>query len=326
MKEEIGKRLLVELSEKERDVAMKRFRFIEPCVESGVCLSLISKEAAVPIRTLTRWLRQYRDYGLVGLARKSRSDRGGYRMKEELRRLIEGLALKKPPRSVASIYRQVEQIARQKGWACPKYGTLLNVVRKLDPGLLTLAHDGSKAYCESFDLILRREASRPNEIWQADHCLLDIWLLDERGGASRPWLSVVLDDYSRAVPGYFLGFKAPDVLRTSLMLRQAIWRKEDPRWHVCGIPDVFYTDNGSDYRSKHMEQVSADIKMQLVFSIPGRPRGRGKIERFFETVNQLFLCDLPGYTLDGKFPPGGATLTLKSSTPGLTTGCSANTT
>ena len=100
-------------------------------------------------------------------------------------------------------------------------------------------------------------------------------------------------------------------MRTALMLRQAIWRKEDPRWHVCGIPDVFYTDNGSDYRSKHMEQVSADIKMQLVFSIPGRPQGRGKIERFFETVNQLFLSSLPGYTLDGKFPPGGAALTLK---------------
>jgi hypothetical protein len=24
-------------------------------------------------------------------------------------------------------------------------------------------------------------------------------------------------------------------------------RKEDPRWHVCGIPEVLYSDNGSDY-------------------------------------------------------------------------------
>ena len=62
----------------------------------------------------------------------------------------------------------------------------------------------------------------------------------------------------RAVPAYYLGFDAPDALRTALMLRQGIWRKEDPGWHICGIPDVFYTDNGSDYRSKHMEPVSAD--------------------------------------------------------------------
>ena len=40
--------------------------------------------------------------------------------------------------------------------------------------------------------------------------------------------------------------------------------------------------------------------MQLVFSTPGIPRGRGRIERFFATLTQMFLCDLPGYV-----PPKG---------------------
>ena len=40
------------------------------------------------------------------------------------------------------------------------------------------------------------------------------------------------------------------------------------------------------------------------------PRGRGKIERFFGTVNQLFLCTLPGYTPPGTAPPTAPTLTL----------------
>jgi putative transposase len=35
--------------------------------------------------------------------------------------------------------------------------------------------------------------------------------------------------------------------------------------------------------------------MRLIFSAPGQPRGRGRIERFFETVNQMFLSTLPGY-------------------------------
>jgi putative transposase len=35
--------------------------------------------------------------------------------------------------------------------------------------------------------------------------------------------------------------------------------------------------------------------MRLVFSTPGKPQGRGKIERFFRTVNEMFLCDLEGY-------------------------------
>jgi len=48
-----------------------------------------------------------------------------------------------------------------------------------------------------------------------------------------------------------------------------------------------------------LEQVAADLKIELVFSTVDMPRGRGKIERIFETINQLFLCEVPGYT-----PPG----------------------
>jgi putative transposase len=44
-----------------------------------------------------------------------------------------------------------------------------------------------------------------------------------------------------------------------------------------------------------MEQVAADLKMQLIFVTPGQPSGRGRIERFFRTVHEMFLCDLDGY-------------------------------
>jgi putative transposase len=93
-------------------------------------------------------------------------------------------------------------------------------------------------------------------------------------------------------------------------LRQAIWRKGDPHWTACGIPEVFYTDHGSDFTSHHLEQVAADLGIRLSFSIPGAPRGRGKVERFFETVNQQFLGDLPGYTPAGSGVPARPVLTL----------------
>jgi putative transposase len=37
-------------------------------------------------------------------------------------------------------------------------------------------------------------------------------------------------------------------MNTALALRHAICRKTEPGWHVCGIPDVFYTDHGSTSR------------------------------------------------------------------------------
>lgn len=141
----------------------------------------------------------------------------------------------------------------------------------------------------------RREASKPNAIWQADHAQLRIRLVREGGSPARPWLTAVIDDYSRAIAGYYLGFEPPSALRTSLALRQGIWRKDDPRWPVCGIPNILYTDNGSDFTSRHMEQVAADLKIQLIFSTPGHPRGRGRVERFFRTLNDMLLCTLDGY-------------------------------
>jgi putative transposase len=58
------------------------------------------------------------------------------------------------------------------------------------------------------------------------------------------------------------------------------------------------------FTSRHIEQVGHDLKMQLIFSEPGMPRGRGRIERFFNTINQLFLCTLPGYAPAGVSPTG----------------------
>jgi transposase InsO family protein len=52
---------------------------------------------------------------------------------------------------------------------------------------------------------------------------------------------------------------------------------------VCGIPEVLYTDHGSDVTSRHLEQVGADLKIRLIFSMAGKPRGRGWIERCFAT-------------------------------------------
>jgi putative transposase len=68
---------------------------------------------------------------------------------------------------------------------------------------------------------------------------------------------------------------------------------------VCGIPAAFYTDHGSDFTSRHLEQVAADLKIRLVFSGKGRPRGRGKVERYFATINQMCLPTLPGYAPRG---------------------------
>lgn len=297
----------VQLSDPERQEALARYRVVQPYLEGQASLTVIARRETVTLRTLQRWVAYLRTQGLAGLARKRRADRGQRRLPSDLVRLVEGLALQKSRPSAAAIHRAVAELAAENGWETPSYSCIYDIVRKLDPGLLLLAREGPKAYQNHFDLVYRREADRPNLIWQADHTLLNIWLVGDDGQPARPWLTVIEDDFSRCIAGYFLTFTHPNTLNTALTLRQAIWRKADPRWRICGIPEIFYSDHGSDFTSDHMGQVCIDLNVQLIFSMVGMPRGRGRIERFFRTVDQLFLHRLPGFAPDGGGPPAAAT-------------------
>ena len=212
------------------------------------------------MRTAQRWLAQYRRAGLAGLARRGRSDRGHQRrLLAELKPVIEGFALRTPPPTVAFVHRQVCAVVLQHSWPVPTYQSVYRVVKYLDPALLTLAHAGTKAYRTTFNLLYRHDAGTPNEMWQADHTLLDLWVQHDSGAPARPWLTVIMDDYSRAIAGFGVSFPAPSAIQTALVLRQAMWRKPLPQWHI-GIPATFYTDHGSDFTSQHLEPVAPSSK------------------------------------------------------------------
>lgn len=294
------------------DAALERFVLLRAHLQDGVPLAAVARDAGVPIGTLRHWLRRYRTGGMAALERKRRTDAGTRRVLDpRFVGLIEGLALETPRRSIAGIHRTVAEATLRDGATPPSYATVRAIVKAIDPAMTVLAQEGGKAYAEAFELLHRREAGVPNAIWQADHTLLDILVLGADGTPVRPWLSVVIDDHSRAIAACRLSTAAPSALQTALVLREAIWRKADPRWPVCGIPEVLYTDHGSDFTSRHIERACADLKVRLVFSGPGRPRGRGRVERFFSTINQRVLSDLPGYPGAG-VPPPEASISLEA--------------
>ncbi|HVE74689.1 MAG TPA: Mu transposase C-terminal domain-containing protein, partial [Mycobacteriales bacterium] len=53
-----------------------------------------------------------------------------------------------------------------------------------------------------------------------------------------------------------------------------------------------YVDNGSAFVSAPLLRACAVLGIRLVHSKPGRPQGRGKFERFFETVRIQFLVEV----------------------------------
>lgn len=185
----------------------------------------------------------------------------------------------------------------------PSYAAVREIVQALDPALVTLALEGPASYRDRHELVLRRRAERPNQIWQADHTELDILIVGANGKPDRPWLTTVMDDHSRAICGYMVFTGALSALNTALALRQAIWRKIDPAWAMGGLPDILHVDHGSDFTSNHLERTAIDLHIRLIYSTIARPQGRGKIERFFGTINTELLASLPGHLGPGSRKP-----------------------
>ncbi|MEH2172547.1 MAG: transposase [Nostoc sp.] len=127
-------------------------------------------------------------------------------------------------------------------------------------------------------------------------------LVDQHGELlSRPWLTTVIDTYSRCIMGINLGFDAPSSGVVALALRHAILPKQygfeyklHCEWGTYGKPEHFYTDGGKDFRSNHLSQIGAQLG--FVCHLRDRPSEGGIVERPFKTLNDQLFSTLPGYT------------------------------
>lgn len=292
-----------------QDAALLRWEILRRHVEDGVPLKTLAAHEGIGLRTLQRWHAAHKRHGINGLAAAKRPT-AQRRTDPELVALIEGLALVKPALPVALIARKTNRVAAGHGWRAPSYSTVRSITGGLDTGMRTLAQQGTAAYRDTYELAWRHRAERANMIWQADHTELDILVLDANLLPARPWLTTIMDDYSRAICGYMLFLGAPSAMNTALALRQAIWPKAGGGWPMCGIPDVLYVDHGSDFTSDHLAQTAKDLHFEITYSTVARPQGRGKIERFFGTVNTELLMELPGHLAHGHPDPAPG-MTLK---------------
>ena len=130
----------------------------------------------------------------------------------------------------------------------------------------------------------RFERDHVNDLWQGD-ALVGPWLPDpaQPGRKRRAHLFCFIDDHSRLVP-YAEFFFEEALPRMERVLKIGILRR--------GLPKAIYVDNGQVYSATQFGVACATLGIHRIHTAPYSPEGRGKQERFFETLRLQFLPEV----------------------------------
>jgi putative transposase len=262
-------------ADRRRDVALFRYALVRELdamrprergravreLAARVHLTPWGERVSVSRVTLDRWRRAWRAGGFGALLPPARE--GVPRTHATVLELAVALKREQPERTAAQI---TEIIRESRGWA-PHERTIQRHFKRVH---LNVCPRGQST-------LGRFEASRTNELWVGDakH--------GPRIGQRAAILFCFLDDHSRLAVGYRWGF-SEDVVRLETALRMGLMSR--------GRPEAIYVDNGSPFVSGQLLRCCAVLGCRLIHSRPGRPQGRGKVERFFRTVQEEFIVEI----------------------------------
>jgi putative transposase len=212
--------------------------------------------------TVDRWIRSWRIGGFEALVPNAM--RVEARTPAEVLELAAALKRENPARTAVQVARVLRA---HSGWAPSE--------RTLQRHFARLGLDRAEQACPK-EVFGRFEATRSNELWVGDA------MHGPLVAGRKTILFAFLDDRSRAVMAARFGF-AEDTVRLAVALRPALAAR--------GIPEGVYLDNGSPFVDSWLMRACAVLGIKLVHSRPGRPEGRGKIERYYRTVRGQFVVE-----------------------------------
>lgn len=159
-------------------------------------------------------------------------------------------------------------------------------------------------------------ATRPLQRVQVDHTPLDVLLVlgDGRPGGQkgrgkgkpvlkRAWLTVLIDEATRVIIGFHIGYERPSWTSVMQALRMAVLPKDlgtvpgvISEWPVFGVPEILIMDNGREFHSNSIKAAAGQLLMELRYAPKRKPHLKGKVERFLREVARDFLGFVPGRT------------------------------
>lgn len=283
-------------------------------------------------RTLRRYYRAWHRAGKDRLALVPRVDRKGARgcprrnswlyRHPQVHRLMEDaistVYLNKARRPIAAVTRRVlddlqrmnARLPAAQAIPVPREAALARAIARriaqMDPWEVDRERWGRRiADMRHAPKTPQQLATRVLQRVEIDHSPLKLVVGTDAGPIGQPWVTILIDYYSRMVVGFCLSFEPPSYAVLMESLRHAIlpktyvnerYPKVKGSWPCCGLPEKLVCDRGPDLTSKDLEDAAFQLGFELDFNPPRTPHFKGTVESFFDGLNDQLSASLPGRT------------------------------
>ena len=289
------------------------------------------------------WVDNFLKFGPIGLLpRYHECGRHDPRLVAEERQILREFALKhlKPePQSAETIHGDMETAITalnvERAAATPPLpplrvpgiGMLREYIRGFDRFDVMAAHKGLP---EAINYFRAARGGVPDLVRPLQRVEADEWLvhlatlaidhglweplrpeLQEQAKKTRVWLAASICCTTRVLPALTIA-RAAGSQSTRMMLRMMLTDKtalglavgaEIP-WEYRGTPDVFAVDEGSSNINDDTEFLCTDLGIGLKVPQAEKPTQRGKIERFFQTLDIRSIARFSGRTFSNSVKKG----------------------
>jgi putative transposase len=284
--------------------ANERFALIKP-----VLAGLASTDNTSLGRAMRRWVAKFREAeqsyncGYIGLLPDYAICGNRIpRIKEAVLEIVDEFIKKEyenhKQKNKREVYGEFENYCKGKGiTAIPSYKFFVAAVNNRPLHEQVEKRAGSKAaypfepfYWELL-YTLPRHGDYPFQITHLDHTQLDIELIDLRTGKNlgRPWLTLLIDSYSRRILAVYLSFDRPSYRSCMMVLRECVYRHQR-------FPEMVVVDGGKEFHSVYFDSLLARNKCSKATRPKSKSRFGSEMERVFGTTNEEFIHNLEGNT------------------------------
>lgn len=319
-------------------LAQERFSCIRPLIDNPYRTRKdaedVASKAGVHVATVYSWMKAWDQNGHISalIPQKPGRKEGTTLLTRQQEIIIESVIdevyLSEQRLTPTEVIEEVKIQCKIAKIKAPHANTIRSRIRQLDSQYVLKRRGRRDKARDMYDAIKGKfpGADAPLAVIQIDHTQADVIVVDDvtREPLGRPWLTLAMDIYSRAVVGVYVSMEHPSAVAAGACLSLAMLPKRDylekldvpGEWPMYGKMQTVHADNAKEFRGKMLQNSCKAYSIDLELRPVKKPHYGGHIERYMGVASKQ-LKKLPGTTFSNPAERKGynsekkATMTLR---------------